>query len=314
MRAAFALTVASLAVSGAHGVELPAESLLKIANAIAIVEESYFQPVAYEQLLRKCREAYSQPAQQNASPEQKEQLCLQAMMASLDKYSDYIGPEKIVALQAPLPLDRAFKSERLSDGTLLVRPGQFTEAVLIQLASALTLVSAQPPVERIILDLRHCEGGILTSTIGVAAAFLPPSTLIFSARGRLQVANMVAYSRPEYYSRGTNPFARLPAKVKELPMLVLVDAETAAGAEIVAGALQDYGRAIVVGRQTMGRGTVQTIKLLGPQQALKVTTAVISRPKGGALDSVGITPDIATSLEGPELVSFAVRQMSLARP
>lgn len=312
-RAVFALTAASLAAPGVHSTELPTESLLKMANAIVVITESYLRPVDPLQLQQTCHDAYSRREYQKAPTEQKEQLCFRAMSASLDKLSSYIGPEDFAAVRVPLPPERGFKSERRSDGTLFIQPGQLTDLVLTQLAGALRAVDSQPPVTRIVLDLRHCEGGALTSVVGLVAAFLPSSAMVFRAQGRALGANLDAYARPEYYGRGTDPFAGLPAKAKELPMAVLVDADTAAGAEIVAGALQDYQRALVIGQRTMGIGTLQTVKLLTSHQGLKLTTAIVSRPKGGSIDGVGIAPDVATTLTGPDLVSLAVWQLSSGR-
>jgi carboxyl-terminal processing protease len=113
--------------------------------------------------------------------------------------------------------------------------------------------------------------------------------------GRTEDAKMKLNASPEHYLRGRNKedfLKRLPAEAKTVPMVVLVNGGSASASEIVAGALQDHERAVVMGQQTFGKGSVQTILPLGNNTAIKLTTARYYTPKGRSIQARGIVPDI----------------------
>ncbi|MYM27926.1 hypothetical protein GTP58_06290 [Duganella sp. CY15W] len=299
---------AALLALPAHGEEITPESMRAMADAASVIASTYFKPVDTGRLLRTCTDAASQPDKQALSSSQKEEVCVRAMVATLDKDSAYLGREDWQALRTAAPAQKAqlaLKAERLPGEVLLITPGQFTDATLEQLASALRTVDAAPKVSGIILDLRHCQGGLLTATIGVAAAFLPLKALVFKAQGNSPDFAMDALADPEYYGAGKPPFAGLPPVVLTLPLVVLVDAQTASGAEMVAAALQDHGRARIAGVRTAGRGMIQTLRMLSAQVALKLTSAEISRPNGRAIEGVGVTPDVMLASDVPDAIAKA---------
>ncbi len=150
------------------------------------------------------------------------------------------------------------------------------------------------------LDLRNDPGGLLNGAVGVAAAFLPPKTLVVSTDGRSEDAKHKFYATAEDYLRGTRDdyLKNLPAGVKTVPMTILVNDSTASASEIVAGALLDHKRAIVMGTLTFGKGSVQTIIPLGNNTAIKLTTARYYTPSGRSIQAKGISPDIV--VEDPE--------------
>lgn len=131
-------------------------------------------------------------------------------------------------------------------------------------------------------------------TVGIMAAFLPANSPVLKMTGRHEMANATFYVRPDYYSkRGEpDPLKNVPSYLKSIPMVVLINHATAGGGEAIAGTLQDYKRAKIVGERSSGRGTVQTVRSLDSSSALKITAAMMLRPQSGPFDQIGIVPDI----------------------
>jgi carboxyl-terminal processing protease len=130
--------------------------------------------------------------------------------------------------------------------------------------------------------------------VAVSAAFLPKDALVVYTDGRSPDARMrLTASKDNYIRRGDDYYRELPPGVKNVPMVVLVDGGTASASEIVAGALQDHHRAVVMGAQTFGKGSVQTILPLGNNTGLKLTTARYYTPAGRSIQAKGIEPDLA---------------------
>jgi carboxyl-terminal processing protease len=204
--------------------------------------------------------------------------------------------------------DPSVTAKRMRGAYLYVRIGSFQESMAALLAAALQQLSEASPPRGIVLDLRSSPGGILPATLGVAAAFLPRDRLIVSTKSQNKDQSMSFYARPEFYrrSREPDPFKDLPPTAKTVPLMVLVNRVTASGAEIVAGALQDYRRASVIGERSMGVGTIQTIRQIDRDIALKLTSAKTVRPSSGEIEGIGITPDIALAHDTYALPQFAV--------
>jgi carboxyl-terminal processing protease len=130
----------------------------------------------------------------------------------------------------------------------------------------------------VVLDLRNDPGGLLTQAVKVADSFLDSGLIVYTD-GRLE-------NQKQKY------FARRPGSYVDFPMVVLVNGGTASASEIVAGALQDHKRAIILGTQTFGKGSVQTILPLDDNSALRLTTAKYYTPSGRSIQATGIVPDI----------------------
>lgn len=213
---------------------------------------------------------------------------------------------------------KSVKARMVSPGYAWLRISQFQEPTVDDLASKITeLYSQDPQLKGLVLDLRNDPGGVLQGAIGVAAAFLPKDTPIVSTNGQLPDSKQIFYGRAEYYSlRGDgDPLARLPEAVKHVPMAVLVNTGSASASEIVAGALQDYKRATIIGSQTFGKGSVQTIRQLTADTAVKLTTARYYTPHGRSIQAKGILPDLAVdeNEDGDGLNSLRMREADLAK-
>jgi carboxyl-terminal processing protease len=207
------------------------------------------------------------------------------------------------------------KAKLVEPGYAWLRISQFQEETVDELAEKVKGLYAQNPnIKGLVLDLRNDPGGLLPSAIGVSAAFLPQNEAIVSTKGQLPESNATFYGRRDFYARpGTDPLAKLPAALKTVPMVVLVNTGSASASEIVAGALQDYRRAIVMGSQTFGKGSVQTLRQLTENTAVKLTTARYYTPKGRSIQARGIIPDLKVdeTAEGDGLNALRVREADL---
>ena len=193
---------------------------------------------------------------------------------------------------------QSVKSKLPEPGYGYIRITQFQEQTGEILAKTLENLFKQNPggLKGLVLDLRNDPGGLLTGAVAVSAAFLPADTLVVYTDGRTEDAKMKLTASSENYLRGSfrdDYLKKLPAAVKTVPMVVLVNGGSASASEIVAGALQDHKRATIMGSQTFGKGSVQTILPLGNQTAIKLTTARYYTPSGRSIQAKGIIPDIA---------------------
>lgn len=191
---------------------------------------------------------------------------------------------------------RSVKSQLLENGYGYVRVTQFQEHTGELLVEALDKLYKDntAPLKGLILDLRNDPGGLLNGAVAVSAAFLKPDSLVVYTEGRNEDAQMRLTASREHYLRPmqVDYLKNLPVGVKQVPMVVLVNGGSASASEIVAGALQDHRRALVVGTQTFGKGSVQTILPLNNGTAVKLTTARYYTPNGRSIQAKGIVPDI----------------------
>jgi len=191
---------------------------------------------------------------------------------------------------------QSVKSKMIEPGYAYIRITQFQEQTGENLAQAIKTLFAgsNGTMKGLILDLRNDPGGLLNGAVAVSAVFLPENALVVYTEGRSPDAKMKLHANPEYYLRGPDEdyLKGLPAEVKTVPMITLVNGGSASASEIVAGALQDHKRSVVMGSQTFGKGSVQTILPLGNNTAIKLTTARYYTPNGQSIQAQGITPDV----------------------
>lgn len=211
---------------------------------------------------------------------------------------------------------RSVKSTMLDPGYGYVRVTQFQEHTGELLAEALNKLYKEnkAPLKGLILDLRNDPGGLLNGAVAVTAAFVKPDSLVVYTEGRSEDAKMRLTASREHYLRPMQAdyLKNLPAGVKDVPMVVLVNSGSASASEIVAGALQDHKRAVVMGTRTFGKGSVQTILPIGNGTAIKLTTARYYTPNGRSIQAKGIEPDIVVEDPSmPESEDFRVREADL---
>ncbi len=172
---------------------------------------------------------------------------------------------------------RSVRSQVIEENIGYVRLSQFQESTADDLEQVLDRFRSKN-LQALILDLRNNPGGLLTSAVEVSSQFVAPGKLVVSIKTR-------DGRKDEYLSKAKEP-------PPERPIIVLVNEGSASASEIVAGALQDWGLAAVVGTTTFGKGSVQTILPLSDGSGLRLTTAKYYTPKGRSIQSTGITPDI----------------------
>lgn len=208
-------------------------------------------------------------------------------------------PLVITLVRETIKID-SVRSRMLENSIGYIKLSQFQEQTARDLNLALEKLRAAK-MTSLILDLRNDPGGLLTAAVETSEQFLPPGRLIVSIKSR-------DGKKDDYISSG-----KLPAD--NYPMIVLVNEGSASASEIVAGALQDWGRAIVVGTLTFGKGSVQTILPLSDGSGLRLTTAKYYTPKGRSIQNVGIAPDILVkpAAKGKEAASPILRERDLER-
>ncbi len=182
------------------------------------------------------------------------------------------------------------KSKVIENNIAYIRLTQFQESTGRDLSRVLKQFRDQK-LQSTILDLRNNPGGLLTAAVEVSEQFVSPGKLVVYIKGR-------DGRKDEYVSR-------LKDQPEDYPMIVLVNEGSASASEIVAGALQDWGRAVIVGTTTFGKGSVQTILPLMDGSGLRLTTAKYYTPKGRSIQSTGIVPDIVVKLQPPVTVAKA---------
>ena len=174
---------------------------------------------------------------------------------------------------------RTVRAEALPGRYGYLRVTHFTDSTPRDLGRALATLQSAAPLRGLVLDLRGNPGGVLESSVSVADEFLD-SGVIVRAEGRTAESRFVL--------RATEGDA-----LRSAPLVVLIDRGSASGAEIVAGALRDHGRATLMGERTFGKGSVQTVMPLANGQALKLTTSRYFTPSGASLHDRGLEPDVS---------------------
>jgi carboxyl-terminal processing protease len=211
------------------------------------------------------------------------------MREGLAKPKDYVITRSIIKI-------RSVKTRVYDDQIGYIRIASFQERTVDDVKKALQEIDSKArPLKGLVLDMRNNPGGLLNQSVEVSDLFLK-SGIIVSTRGRSKEMESKAMARND----GSEPTC---------PIVILVNEGTASAAEIVSGALQDNGRALILGAQTFGKGSVQTVIPLEGGSALKLTTAKYYTPNGRSIQAEGITPDIVVKLIRPAEEKEAAKEL-----
>ena len=213
---------------------------------------------------------------------------------------------------------QSVRGKVIEPGYAWIRISQFQERTVDDFTKKLDEVYKQDPkIKGLVLDLRNDPGGLLNAAVAVSAAFLPENVTVVSTNGQTPESKQILKASPQdYLSRsGADPLKSLPAGLKKVNLVVLVNEGSASASEIVAGALQDHKRAIIMGSQTFGKGSVQTFRPLGPDTGLKITTSRYYTPSGKSIQAKGIVPDVMVddTEEGSPYAALRTREADLEK-
>jgi carboxyl-terminal processing protease len=198
----------------------------------------------------------------------------------------FTEPQEFTITRDVIPI-RSVRSKVLEEGYGYIKINQFIERTYPDMKKALDQLEGKDgKLKGLVLDLRNDPGGLLEQAVKVADEFLDSGLIVYT-EGRVEGQKMKFYARKK-------------DRVREYPIILLVNAGSASASEIVAGALQDHGRAVILGTPTFGKGSVQTIIPLEDGSALRLTTARYFTPKGRSIQALGITPDILVADASPE--------------
>ena len=209
---------------------------------------------------------------------------------------------------------KSVKSKMVEPHYAWVRITQFQENTLSDLVTHLTRLSRESELKGLLLDLRNDPGGLLNAAIGVSSVFLDKGVKIVSTDGRTIDSRQEFFANAKYYLGpfDKDPIVNLPPYIRKVKMVVLVNSGSASASEIVAGALQDYKRAQIVGTTTFGKGSVQTILPLPNNTGIKLTTARYYTPLGRSIQAKGIVPDVVIE-ETAKGTGLRLRESDLER-
>jgi carboxyl-terminal processing protease len=196
----------------------------------------------------------------------------------------WVDPQDLTIVREQIRV-HSVREQQLEPGIEYIKLRQFQEQTPNDLEQALDRAKKNG-MKALVLDLRNNPGGLLTAAVEVTEKFLDDGKLVVYTEGRIRNQNM-RFS------------AHAKRAITDVPMVVLVNQGSASASEIVAGALQDYNRAIVIGTQSFGKGSVQTIIPLSDGSGLRLTTAKYFTPKGRSIHGKGITPDIIVEAPKP---------------
>ena len=201
---------------------------------------------------------------------------------------------RVVTVKRAIIQARSVKAAAMDNGYFYLKITHFHKQTAENMLAALTSAYQQSgELKGVVLDLRDNPGGVLKSAVAVSSAFLPEDSLVVYTDSASEKSRMRLVTKPVVAAGAGSIPDGLRTALQNVPVVVLVNGGSASAAEIVAGALQSYGRATILGTKTFGKGSVQMVAPLTSGAALKLTTAYYHTPDGRRIQGVGVVPDIA---------------------
>ena len=213
---------------------------------------------------------------------------------------------------------QSVRGKLIEPGYGWVRVSVFQERTVDDFVKKINEIYKQDPkIKGLLLDLRNDPGGLLNAAVAISAAFLPENVTVVSTNGQTADSKQtLRAAAADYQGRsGLDPLKNLPAGLKKVDLVVLVNEGSASASEIVAGALQDHKRATIMGSQTFGKGSVQTFRPLGADTGLKITTSRYYTPTGKSIQAKGIVPNVMVddTEEGSPYAALRTREADLEK-
>jgi len=193
---------------------------------------------------------------------------------------------EVVMVRSVIQIRSVKEAQAVAEGVGYVRISEFQDNTPRDLQKALSDLDKKRMSDGLILDLRNNPGGLLDVAVDVAGQFLPAGSLIVSTKGRVESQNQEFRSKPDH------PYL-------DFPIVILVNNGSASASEIVAGALRDHKRAILMGTKTFGKGSVQTVIPLRDGSAVRLTTSIYYTPSGQMIHGKGLEPDVVVAPSPP---------------
>jgi carboxyl-terminal processing protease len=199
-------------------------------------------------------------------------------------HKDSNKPEEVAIVRGTIPII-SVKTQSMDDGYLYLRLTKFHESTTKNMREEIAAYQKEHELKGIVLDLRNNPGGLLGQAVSVADTFIDDGTIVY-------IQGKDAANRKDF-------FASKNANEITVPLVVLINAGSASASEIVAGALQDHKRALIVGERSFGKGSVQTILPMADGSGIKLTTALYYTPNGRSIQAKGIEPDLKIAFLAP---------------
>ncbi|WP_285904874.1 S41 family peptidase [Pseudodesulfovibrio pelocollis] len=220
-------------------------------------------------------------------------------------HRDSNKPQEVAIVRGTIPIT-SVKTHSLEDGFLYLRLTKFHESTTKNMRDEIAQYQKQHAIKGIVLDLRNNPGGLLGQAVSVADTFIDDGSIVY-IQGKDEA------SRKDFFASKTSDEIKAP-------LVVLINAGSASASEIVAGALQDHKRALIVGERSFGKGSVQTIIPMADGSGIKLTTALYYTPGGRSIQAMGIEPDLKIAFLAPPKDEeramrdrFTVREQDLSR-
>lgn len=199
-------------------------------------------------------------------------------------HKDVSKPEEVAIVRGTIPIV-SVKTKSLEDGYLYLRLTKFHESSTKNLREKIAEYQKKHELKGIVFDLRNNPGGLLGQAVSVADTFIEDGTIVY-------IQGKDKASRKDFYaSKNANEI--------KIPMVTLINAGSASASEIVAGALQDHDRSLIVGERSFGKGSVQTIIPMADGSGIKLTNALYYTPNGRSIQAEGIEPDLKIAFVPP---------------